>query len=852
VDLAAARQLVPYLARLGVSHLYCSPVFTARRGSTHGYDVADPLRVDPALGGEAALARLVAALRRARLGLVLDIVPNHQVADPDNPYFADVLRHGRHSRYAPWFDVAWGRAGRIVLPVLGAAARDLARRGELAVAHRGREPVLVAHGRAFPLAPETHDAARALLARERPPPAALERLLDAQAYRLLPWQTGRRRLNYRRFFDIDELIAVRCEDPTVFAETHAALLDWVGRGWVDAVRVDHVDGLADPAGYLARLRAALDAQQPGVPIWVEKILGEGEALPRAWPVAGTTGYEFAAALDAASVVPGGTRQLRRSWTERTGAKTGFGPMARAAKREVLATLFPGELARVTAALRRALVEAGVPEPPRIRAALVEAIAALDVYRSYADPRGRLAAPDRARWRAALTGAARERPALAPTLRAMRSVLLGRRTGPEKAAFLSAVQQLSGPVAAKGVEDTALYRYHPVPSLCEVGGDPEAPHGDALGALHRENATRLRTTPETLLAATTHDTKRTADVRARLAALTAYDTEWCRAVERWMRRNARWRKRFAGEPAPEPAAELMLYQALLALWPSLPPGAVPTAATCRALATRITGTARKAAREAKRRTTWAAPDVRYEAALERFLVAILADRRGFLAEFAAVARPIVEAGAACALARRLVQLTAPGVPDLYRGDELGLLALVDPDNRRPVDFARARRRLAALERMGGRPRRERLAALARWAARPADERLVLWVTRAALALRGRWPGLFAGGAYRPLALDGPASDHWLAFVRTGAGRQLLVAARIRPEREAAPARLRLPASSVGAPLSCALTGRRLVPASRRIPVETLTGPLPLALFTASAPEAQRTDRFTQSPPAPLAP
>jgi (1->4)-alpha-D-glucan 1-alpha-D-glucosylmutase len=366
----------------------------------------------------------------------------------------------------------------------------------------------------------------------------------------------------------------------------------------------------------------------------------------------------------------------------------------------------------------------------------------------------------------------------------------------------------------------------------VGGDPEAPRGDALAGLQRANALRRTAWPDAQLAATTHDTKRSADVRARLAALCGYDEVWCAAVTRWSASNRVLRRRVKGRPAPEPAAELGLYQALLGLWPTLAPGVLPAPAQRRQLAERIAEWSRKGAREAKRRTSWSNPDAHYERALVHFIDGLLANHNGFLADFAAVARPFLHAGAEQALSRRLIQLTAPGVPDLYQGDEIGLLALVDPDNRRPPDFARARRRLAAHERKLRQPVSARAALLSRLSERPADDRLILWLTHAALALRRGAPRLFARGRHLPLSFQGKGGAGWLAYLRRDEQQLVLVAARLWGGAGRAPdgLRLRLPRALAGARLRCALTGRLLTLPARAVELAALTRELPLALWS----------------------
>ncbi len=619
LSLAGARSLVPYLRELGVSHLYLSPVLQARRGTTHGYDVTDPRRVHDELGGEAELR----ALCEAGLGVVLDVVPNHMAAHPEqNPFWRD--------------------------------------------------------------------------------PALRRRFFDVDEH------TGR----HRRFFDADELAGVRVEDPEVFEATHELTLRLVAEGLVDGLRVDHPDGLADPRGYLQRLR------DEGVErVWVEKILEPGEPL-RDWPVEGTTGYDFAADADALFVDPAGEEVL----TELAGEARAWHVVAAEAKLEQATTTFEPEAAR----LRRLL---DVPE-------LEAALASLPVYRTYVEPgTGRVEDADRA----ALAGLPEE----------LRRVLLLEDRGHDE--FVTRFQQTTGAVMAKGVEDTAYYRYVRLLALNEVGADP-ARFGISVDEFHRANAERAARFPRSLLAGSTHDSKRSADVRARIGALAGIAERWAARARRWHDLNAPLR---TGD-APDWTEELLVYQTLVGAWPLEP--------------ARLTAYVRKALREAKRNTTWIDPDEAWEGAVLAFCERLY-EHEPFRADFEPFAAEVAALGERSSVGQLVLRLTAPGIPDVYQGDELWFLALVDPDNRRPVDWRRRREALAA---------------------GPTRETVKQWVIREALALRARRPEAFAGG-YEPLAA-GPGT---CAYLR---GADVAVAVPVRgdePDVELPPGRWRDVLDGIGA-------------------------------------------------------
>ncbi|GAA0726043.1 malto-oligosyltrehalose synthase [Dactylosporangium roseum] len=671
-DLDTTAELAGYLHDLGVGHLYTAPLLTATPGSPHGYDVVDPRQVDPRLGGAPALDRLAGTLRTHGLGLVVDIVPNHMglFQPAANPMWWDVLANGRGSRYADWFDVDWD-AGPLVVPVLGSPSAV----GDLRV----EDGELRYFEHRFPIAAGTGDGAP-------------QEVHERQHYRLVYWREGDERLNYRRFFAVTELAGLRVEDPAVFEATHAEILRWVREGLVDGIRVDHPDGLRDPGGYLARLRE----RAPDVWLVVEKILERGEPLPPQWPVDGTTGYDALAEVCGLFVDPAADNG-DTSWPEE----------AHAQKLDVTRRLFRAELHRL-----------GRLGDPAWEEALAELAACYDVYRTYL-PYG-LADFDHA-----ITEARRRRPDLDF------DALVPRLTDPADE-LAARFQQLTGAVMAKGVEDTAMYRWNRFVALNEVGGDPSR-FGVPPEEFHAAAERRLAEWPAGMTTLSTHDTKRDEDVRARLAVLSELPGEWASV-------SARWR---AAAPLPDPSFEDLFWQTIVGAWPIS--------------RDRLHAYFVKAAREANRSTSWSDPSEAFEAAVAAVLDRVFTDLRGEVEEIAARITPF---GWSNSLGQKLVQLTMPGIPDVYQGTELWENSLVDPDNRRPVDFGELRDMLAALDAGTVRP--------------PVDVSgaAKLLVVSRALRLRRSRPSLFQ--RYQPVRATGEGASHVVAFDRGGA---LTVATRL---------------------------------------------------------------------------
>ena len=662
LDFAGARALVPYLRRLGVSHLYLSPILQAQRGSTHGYDVVDPRRVSEDLGGEEEFRRLAGA----GLRVLLDVVPNHMATSEENPFWSD--------------------------------------------------------------------------------PELRRRFFDIDP------ETGR----HRRFFSIDELAGVRVEDPEVFETTHALVLRLVAEGAVDGLRIDHPDGLADPTGYLETLR------ERGVErVWVEKILEPGERLPD-WPVEGTTGYEFMALATGLFVDPDGEAPLTELYAELTGERRSFAELAAEAKLAEARTTFEPEVERLARLLPEDVDEEEV----------AEAVAGLPVYRTYVEPEtGEVDPHD--------LEAVEEADLPEPVREAL---VAEEHPSPEETEFVTRFQQTTGAVMAKGVEDTALYRYHRLVALNEVGGDPGR-FAVSPEEMHAANAERARTHPRALLATQTHDTKRSGDVRARIGALAAIPGEWRDRVLAWRERNAPLRR--AG--APDANEEYLIYQTLVGAWPLEEE--------------RLADYLCKALREAKVHTGWLEPNERHEEAVLSFCHGLLSSP-GFRAELEALVDVVAPIGERAALGQTLLKLTAPGVGDVYQGDELWCLSLVDPDNRRPVDWERRQRALDAL--LAGEP--------------PTRETLKMFVIQRALALRAELPDAFAGGY---LAL--PAGRHAFAYAR---GDRVVAAMPLVPGGEEA--RVDVPPHLAGR-YRHAFTGRE-VELAAAAPLTTLLDGFPVALLS----------------------
>ncbi|MES3107082.1 malto-oligosyltrehalose synthase [Sphingomonas aurantiaca] len=735
---ADAEALVPYLDALGISHVYASPITRARRGSTHGYDVADPTSINPELGGEDAFRSLVAALRARDMGIIIDIVPNHMgVAGGENGWWNDVLARGQASPFARYFDVDWRE--KLVLPILGDPLAQTIASGALKVEQVDGRYVLEAYGEhRLPLRDEDQATAAS---------ADIAALADRQHYRLASWRVANDELNWRRFFTINDLAGLRVEDPVVFDATHALYFRLYGEGLIDGVRVDHVDGLTDPAGYCRQLRTRLDAiarpadAQPGPAyIIIEKILADGEPLATDWRVDGTSGYDFMEQVAALLHAVSGAEPLATLWADISRRSAAFALEELRARQELLAWQFDGQ--------RRGCVEAFValarstPECDGLtRGMLDRAIERLlwvfPVYRTYGTGDAAPAAD------AAIRETVRERVAefVPPGEDAVVDRILAwlAGEGPGDAGLAAEAvrkfQQLSAPIAAKAVEDTAFYRYGRLLSRNDVGFDASRMSLD-IEAFHAAMIDRARNWPAAMLATATHDHKRGEDVRARLAVLSEIPDLWRTHVERWLDLALP----FADGVAPDDS--YMLLQTLFGAWPEGLSAA--DGGGLSDYAERIVAWQEKALREAKLRSSWEAPDPDYERRCHDLARALLDPTRSqaFLEDLTALVAKLAPAAEANSLAQVALRYTVPGVPDLYQGTEAIDLSLVDPDNRRPVDYARLQANLDG----------EPLAKMA--------------LIQRLLTLRRDHPALFATGGYDPIAVTGPRADQVIVFRRVG--------------------------------------------------------------------------------------
>jgi (1->4)-alpha-D-glucan 1-alpha-D-glucosylmutase len=801
---ARAAELAPYFASLGITHIYGSPAFQAEPDSTHGYDVTDFRVLDASLGGEADFQCMIAAFQAEGLGFITDFVPNHMSASPRNPFWRNVLEWGQASDYAQFFDIDWS-APKLLVPALATAYGKALAAGKFGLHFdeddgcvaftygalklpltppsygqflvRGEGEEFAERARRFAVAtPDTSTALKGDLAGAARDPGfkqvleqsistlvqdktALHELHEAQGWRLTHWRAARETLTYRRFFEISDLVGLKVENPRVFDALHAKLGVLIAEGKIDGVRLDHVDGLADPKAYLERLQKTLDEPEP-LYLVVEKILGPDEDLHSDWPVAGTTGYEFIGAVAGALVDPAGEASMTRAYHRFLAEDVDYQALVMDTKRRTLTRNLTGELDRLkdmASALAARHLTTRDFGTDTLRRGIIELIAAFPVYRTYVDIAGARDI-DKAILGKALGDAKSTREVDdEDAIDFLGRVLTLDFESPEDQAgaleFATRFQQTSGPVMAKALEDTTFYRYNRLIALNEVGGEPDR-FGAPLTEFHASMQRRLRRQAAGLSATATHDTKRGEDARARLYVLSEMPDTWSEAVCRWAGLTAAFRADCAGMTAPEPAIEWMFYQALAGAWPQdleIDDGAALTT-----FAQRMTEFMLKAVREAKVHTSWAGQNEDYETAIRRFAEACLdpARARGFLDDFLSTCRPVFVAGALNSLAQTAIKLTAPGVTDIYQGTEFWDLSLVDPDNRRPVDFEDRQHWLKALSK-------QPVADLLRdWRSGAIKMRLL----RAGLELRAAGSDVFETGAYVPLEVRGNEAEHVLAFAR----------------------------------------------------------------------------------------
>ena len=928
--LTAARDVVPYLARLGVAACYTSPYFTAAPESTHGYDVCNHNEINPEVGGAEAHDQFSAALADHGLRHVVDFVPNHMgVGTGRNTWWNDVLENGPSSPAAVFFDIDWRPfktklEARLLLPILGDQYGNVLERGELRLAFTGSSLVLTYFDQELPINPRqaarlyavAADRLKARLGEETPtlneflsiitslqnlPPytttnpdqiaelhrekevarARLERvasaepavreaieraieefngipgqpssfdalheLLEAQPYRLSYWRTASHEINYRRFFDINTLVGLRVEREEVFEATHQLLAQLIAEGKVHAVRVDHPDGLFDPAKYF-RMLQELAARALGVNLPVgatdradrllyviaEKILSGSERLPHGWAVHGTTGYNFLNDLNGLFIDVAQARRMRRVYAKLTGHTEPFDDVLYASKRLIMGTAMASELNVLAHTLER------IGESNRksrdftldsLRDVITEFVACFPVYRTYVDERG-WTTEDRAIVVRAIARARRRNPAMESSLfDFLREVVLPRdvhngeppagverRVGypaadqeeaRERLRFSMKLQQYTGPVQAKGLEDTAFYRYNVLLSLNEVGGDPSR-FGRSVEEFHEANRLRADVWPFEMLATATHDTKLGEDVRARINVLSEIPDEWGREVSKWMRITKANRTLVDGEPAPDRTDEYRFYQALIGVWP--PELGVDTMAAPDELVSRLSEYMIKAVKEAKVHTSWLTPNEPYEQALRTFVRRTLTGSTGakLLAALLPFQRKIAHLGIVNSLAQVVLKIGSPGVPDFYQGTDLWDLSLVDPDNRRPVDFDRRRCLLNEVDAALGSEPGTRPSMLLNWLEHWSDGRIKMIITAAGLRVRRELPDVFLGDSYMPVPVEITVPGGAVAFARLSPGHDravLFVAPRLF-------SRLITPAQPLPLGGECWKTSRLMLPPELR--------------------------------------
>ncbi|MEI2264509.1 malto-oligosyltrehalose synthase [Erwinia sp. CGal63] len=813
--------LVPYLKQLGISHLYASPIFTALSGSTHGYDVTNANEIDPAIGGREGFDRLTQALQAAGLGLVIDIVPNHMASSLENAWWRDVVEHGEKSRYARHFDIDWSR--RLTLPFLGDDFEQELESGAITVQPdpQSGKPTLAYYETFYPLDPASwQDREQEVL--QLSDKAEIARLHERQPYRLMSWRDAPRDLSFRRFFEITGLVGVRVEDKAVFDDSHKLILELVRSGAVQGLRVDHVDGLADPKGYLEQLRQEAG---PACYITVEKILAKGEQLPADWPISGTTGYEFIASLSEALVDGRHLRQLRQAYESLLGKPVDVDAELRAAKMLMATRNFAGEASRL---LQLAMTIAAADNEPlaeqTLLTALRELLVAFPVYRTYGTTEGLPAADADLLLKVVdevNNGVKAPDPAALGFLTRIMAGEVSAAAQEDAASFRTRFQQLTGPLMAKSVEDTLFFRLHMALALNEVGAEP-MPDSFSPERFHQEMQQRLARQPDALSGTSTHDTKRGEDARARLYTLTEAPERWAECVARWRQGNQAQVVKLQDGPAPKPAVEWMLYQALAGAWPtSLAPD---DAAGLKALEERFTGFVEKALREAKLRTDWADSNEGYENAVLDYVRHLLSpDNQAFLQDFTASLRPFIRAGLVNSLTQTTIKLTAPGVPDIYQGSETLDLSLVDPDNRREPDFAALAQLLQEADKAD-------FANETHW----LDGRLKQRLIASVLPLRQQQPELFRKGDYLPLNATGPQAENVLAFARVHDDKALIVITprlvfqRLQDEAWAA-AEIELPEPLAGRRYVDLLSGKEWIE-ERTLSLAGIDRRMPVILFS----------------------
>jgi (1->4)-alpha-D-glucan 1-alpha-D-glucosylmutase len=939
-----AASIADYLDSLGVTDCYISPPLAARSGSTHGYDVTDPTRLNSDLGGNDGFRSFAQALQQRGMKILLDVVPNHMcIADRGNWWWQDVMENGPSSPYARFFDIAWNplrenMRDKVLLPILGDQYGRVLEGGQIRIHRNNGVFTLVVCDQMLPVAPRTWtailepalalvkarsvqsdphvmelesiitalsylpprnetDEARVrerqrekevikrrlsalvsesapieeaisrtvqLLNGRRDDPTsldALEALLASQPYRLSYWRVAADEINYRRFFDINDLAAIRVEDPAVFSAVHEQVLQLVHEGFVGGLRIDHADGLFDPVQYFLDLQnacAAVGCSQATGPVAdgekpfylvAEKILLGDELLRPDWAIYGTTGYGFLNMLNGLFVDPGSRPSFLRFYSRFTGLSQTFGDVVYDAKQLIARFALASELNVLSHRLDDICQQHRHSRDftlENLRFALLEVIASFPVYRTYIRPNQ--SSPDEEDHRHIMTAtrAAKERnPATTEEVFDLIASVLLLEDPPglspqqinERHHFVLRFQQLTGSVMAKGLEDTAFYRYFPLASLNEVGGDPED-FGVTPSGFHERTLKRTASRPHGLLATSTHDTKRSEDVRARINALSEIPAKWQTAVRTWHNLLRSKRTRLADTLVPDKNTEYLLFQTLVGTWPLQ---AMDERAH-RGFVLRIQDYMEKASKEAKLHTSWVNPHEGYDPALRRFIERVLENRpeNRFLSDIVDFQKPVAWAGMLNSLSQTLLKIAAPGVPDTYQGTELWALTLVDPDNRGSVDYSLRREMLAGLDRAEA-ENREGL--VSRLKSEPFDGATKLYITSRALRLRRRLSDLFTYGAYRPIHPRGERDGHVVAFAREH-GSQIVIAAagrfylklgvreRMPDARDWGDTSLLLDEPLRPLKFRDVFTGLECRPEGRELPLRKVFSVLPVALLVSS--------------------
>jgi (1->4)-alpha-D-glucan 1-alpha-D-glucosylmutase len=811
-----AKRIAPYLAELGISDLYLSPILKARKGSAHGYDVVDAVALNPELGTEEEFTSLHNELQRRDLGVLLDVVPNHMAASPENAWWMSVLENGPHSRFLHYFDIDWNpvttrgqTVNKVLLPILGKPYGEALESREIQLGFDSDGFFFTYFETRLPLAPQSYarvlrecvdslpnegvaielrelvegeqnvpnsrflketlwriyeqdatfrDALDRAVARLNATVDALDDLLDRQWYRLAYWRIASQKINYRRFFDVTDLVGVRVENPEVFEARNRRTLELIAEGKVTGLRIDHIDGLYDPIGHMRKVQLRVGEN---FYIVLEKILERDEELPREFPVSGTTGYDFLDSVNGVFVDSDGLNHLGAFYRSFTGVTAAFDDVCYERKKQVIQELFSGEmrsLGKKLSAIAMADRNARDFAPVELTAALTEVTACLSVYRTYIRE-GQPSDSDRRYIREAV---ARARQRAGSTLDERLFVFLEhvllvdppsyiQSERDEWLAFVMRWQQFTGRVMAKGVEDTAFYNYNRLISLNDVGGDPGRSDFDGLEEFHESNRRHQQHWPHTLNATSTHDTKRSEDARARINVLSEIPEVWIRQVRRWSKMNGQLKR----DGVPHPNEELALYQTLVGMWP-LNNEELPL------VRDRLHQYLEKASREAKTYTSWIAPNAAYEEALIHFGDSLLSDQQ-FCEDFVRFHKRIAFYGALNALSQTVLKLCAPGVPDFYQGTELWDFSLVDPDNRRPVDYERRSAMLRNIKEVYGRRSLDFDGLLRSW----PSGRVKMFVMWKLLELRARLEQTFGEGSYT--AID--AGPNVCAFAR---GENVIIA------------------------------------------------------------------------------